>query len=201
MPPSSLRESTTELLSAGDATATSTLDGLVPVLYEELRDLAHRKLAAEHGNPTVDTTALVHEAYLRLVDGDQVGKRGRAYFFGAASRAMRRVLIDRARRRKALKRGGGRERVSLSRVDPELDEFATELIDLDAALDELETLEPRQARVVECRFFAGMTVADTAAALDVSPRTVKYDWAMARAWLHRRLTENGDDGSPSNGDA
>lgn len=191
------RKTTTELLSSDHVTATSTLRRLVPLLYDELRDMAHRQLAAEHRPPTLDTTALVHEAYLRLVDSERVTRRGRAYFFGAASRAMRRVLVDRARRRKAAKRGGERERVSLSHVDPDLDEFAAELLDLDAALGELEAMEPRQARVVECRFFAGLSVAETSRALDVSERTVKYDWAMARAWLHRRL-ESGS--SPNDAD-
>lgn len=195
------RETATALLSSPGASAGSTLDRLVPLLYDELREMARGKLAAEAREPTLDTTALVHEAYLRLVDGDRVARKGRAYFFGAASRAMRRVLVDRARRRRAQKRGGDRKRVSLSRLEGELDAFAAELLDLEAALGELEALAPRQVRVVECRFFAGMSVADTAAALDVSPRTVKYDWAMARAWLHRRLTPDGSDPPASNGPA
>lgn len=199
MPHSAAREDTTALLSSSDASAETTLDQLLPLLYDELRDMAHRRLAAEGRNPSLDTTALVHEAYLRLVDGDRVARKGRAYFFGAASRAMRRVLVDRARRRRAQKRGGDRERVSLGDVDPEVDTFAAELLDLDAALEDLEEMEARQARVVECRFFAGMTVDETADALDVSARTVKYDWAMARAWLHRRLAPTGSDAPTSNG--
>ena len=130
----------------------------------------------------------MHEAYIRLVDGARVGPQGRAYFFGAAARAMRQVLVDHARRRRADKRGGGRQDLTLEEDSGSVDAFAAELIDLDRALVELARLNPRHARVVECRFFGGLDVDETAAVLDVSPRTVKSDWAFARAWLKRALS-------------
>jgi RNA polymerase sigma factor (TIGR02999 family) len=124
---------------------------------------------------------------MKLVDSTQVGRRGRAYFFGAAARAMRQVLVEHARRRAAVKRGRGPSPVPLDAVALEVDAFAVELLDLDRAIDELAHQNSRQARVVECRYFAGMSVPETAAALDVSARTVKADWALARAWLYDRL--------------
>lgn len=175
------------LLDAVGGNASGRVDRVVPVIYDELRQMAHAQLAREHGNVTLQTTALVHEAYLKLVDGDRVTRRGRAYFFAAAARAIRQVLVDHARRRKAAKRGGDVEVVTLDDEASGVDAFAAEVIDLDRALDELTERNPRHARVVECRFFGGLSVAETAAALDVSPRTVKYDWALARAWLYDRL--------------
>jgi RNA polymerase sigma-70 factor, ECF subfamily len=157
------------------------------MLYDELRELARRQLAREHRLPTLQPTELVHEAWLRLIDSDQVGQRGRAYFFGAAARAMRHVLIEAARRRGAVKRGGGQEHVTLDEGHAMVDAYASELVELDDALQELEQLNPRHARVVECRYFGGLSVEETAAALDVSPRTVKSDWALARAWLYTAL--------------
>lgn len=167
----------------------------VALLYDELRALAHRHRAREGGQATLHTTELVHEAYLRLADDERVGSRGRAYFFGAAAQAMRRVLVDAARRRSADKRGGGFERVTLGADAVAVDGYAADLLDLDRALSALETEHPRLARVVELRFFGGLSVEDTADALGVSPRTVKGDWALARAWLHRAL----EGGSASKG--
>lgn len=160
---------------------------LVPLVYDELHQMAHRQLGRESRNITLQTTALVHEAYVRLVDDDRVTARGRAYFFAAAARAMRQVLVDGARRRNALKRGGGATAITLDRIDPGVDSYASEILDLDHALDELEQHNSRHVRVVECRFFGGMSVEETAAALGVSPRTIKADWALARSWLHRTL--------------
>lgn len=191
----SAKARTTALLENPDPRDQVAIDQVLPFVYDELRSLAHRQLAGERAGHTLDTTGLVHEAYVRLVDDTRVTRKGRAYFFGAAARAMRQVLVDHARRRKAEKRGGGAERVTFEpervgdaegRVD--LDRMAEELIDLDRALDELARMNPRRARVVECRFFGGMEVEETAEALGVSPRTVKYDWALARAWLHDALT-------------
>lgn len=191
----SARARTTALLESPDPTDPAGLDDLLPFVYDELRSLARRQLAAERAGHTLNTTALVHEAYVRLVDDTRVTRKGRAYFFGAAARAMRQVLVDHARRRRAEKRGGDARRVTLDaerlsdregRVD--VDRLADDLIDLDRALNELARLNPRHARVVECRFFGGMEVAETAEALGVSPRTVKYDWALARAWLHDALS-------------
>jgi RNA polymerase sigma factor (TIGR02999 family) len=177
----------TSLLQSAESGAGETLHRLVPLLYQELKRIARRQLGREGSGQTLQTTDLVHEAYLRLVDQTQVTRHGRAYFFAAAARAMRQVLIDRARRRQAVKRGGGQAALDLDEGSIAVDAFADGLVDLDAALDELTRLSPRQARVVECRYFGGMSVEETAEALDISPRTVKYDWALARAWLYSSL--------------
>lgn len=192
--PSDARTRVTTLLRTVDSDGPQPVDRLVPLVYDELRELAHRQLAREGPERTLDTTGLVHEAYLKLAEASEVGRRGRAYFFAAAARAMRQVLVDRARRRNAEKRGGGAVHEALDDVQVAVDAFAVELMDLDRALGELAERNRRHARVVECRFFGGMSVEDTAAALDVSPRTVKYDWALARAWLYDRL-EGGSTGS------
>jgi RNA polymerase sigma factor (TIGR02999 family) len=174
---------TTTLLQSIESVDAAPLERLMPLIYDELSRMARRQLAREHGNATLQTTELVHEAYLRLVDDTQVTRKGRAYFFGAAARAMRQVLVDAARRRGAAKRGGREAPVTLKDHHVAVDAYAAELVDLDAALTELEKRSPRQVRVVECRFFGGLSVEETAAALDVSARTVKSDWALARAWL------------------
>lgn len=149
--------------------------------------MAHWQLRRERHHHTLNTTALVHEAYLRLVDQTRISEKGRTYFFGAAARAMRQVLVDYARRRNALKRGGDRVRVTLQEDRLALDQLATDLIDLDDALKELSALNPRHVRVVECRYFAGMSVTETAEVLDIAPRTVKRDWMLAKAWLYEAL--------------
>lgn len=165
----------------------ATLDRVVPALFEELRVVAHRHLMREVEPVTLQTTELVHEAYLRLMGAKEVTRKGRAYFFAAAGRAMRQVLVDAARRRHAAKRGGGARRLSLDDAEGAVEAFSHEIVELDEALRKLEALHPRPARVVDCRFFGGMSVEDTAMALNVSPRTVKADWAMARAWLYDAL--------------
>lgn len=163
------------------------VDRLVPVVYEELRALAHRQLTLERGGHSLQTTALVHEAYLRLTGRGDVAARGRSYFFAAAARAMRQVLIDHARRRTAAKRGGGAPAADLDEATNAADDYAERLLGLDQALAALEAHAPRQVRVIECRFFGGLSVDETAAALNVSARTVKSDWALARAWLFNAL--------------
>ena len=181
------RARTTALLLDAGQTDARTVDRLLPLIYDELRSMAHRQLARERDGRTLHTTALVHEAYLRLVDDAQVTARGRAYFFGAAARAMRQVLVDYARRRTAQKRGGGLAPLNLDDQHLAVDAFAAELIDLDEALERLAALNPRHAQVAECRFFGGLSIDETAEALDVSPRTVHYDWTLARAWLYDAL--------------
>jgi RNA polymerase sigma factor (TIGR02999 family) len=151
--------------------------------------MAHRQLERERHRFTLDTTSLVHEAYLRLVDAEQVPAGNRAYFFGAAARAMRRILVEAARRRRRLKRGGGQQAVDVDGIEVGVDGFAAELVDLDGAPTRLAAAYPRQAVVVECRFFAGLSVEETAAALEQAPRTVKRDWALARAWLFREINQ------------
>ena len=170
-----------------EAANLGELDDLVPRIFDELRAMARRQLSREHERYTLQTTELVHEAYLRLVGDDGVTRRGRAYFYAAAARAMRQVLVDAARRRNTVKRGSGDVVLSLDERTGDVDAYAHELVDLDVAMEELERRNPRFARVVECRFFGGMSVEDTAEALGVSPRTVKSDWAMARAWLYDAL--------------
>lgn len=177
------------LQHAADLGDLTTLDQLQPALFEELRALAHRQLRREGQPVTLQTTELVHEAYLRLLGTEDVTRKGRAYFFAAAGRAMRQVLVDAARRRRATKRGSGERPLSLDDAAGEVTAFSEDLLALDAALAQLEGEHPRLARVVECRFFGGMTVDDTALALGVSPRTVKSDWALARAWLYHELRE------------
>jgi RNA polymerase sigma-70 factor, ECF subfamily len=177
----------TKLLEAGHTNASS-VDLLVPLIYDELRAIARRQLGSERRDHTLQTTALVHEAYLKLAGDANVTGHGRAYFFAAAAQAMRQVLVDRARRRKAAKRGGSAELVTLGDNDASVEAYAVELLELDDALRRLAVRSPRQVRVVEYRFFAGMSVEETAEALDVSPRTVESDWAMARAWLFNALS-------------
>lgn len=175
--------------AGGDAHA---LDALVPLVYEELRRLAHAQLRRERSGHTLNTTDLVHEAYGRLVRLDQIEWQDRAHFLAMAARAMRRVLINYAEARRAAKRGGGQAPLSLSDAAIQVADLpATSLDDLlalDTALTALADLDARQARVVECRFFGGMTVEETAAVLEVSPATVKRDWTLARAWLNRELS-------------
>lgn len=182
---------TAESEAADNATADNEgadpLDRLVPLVYDQLRDMAHRQLAGEFGARTLQTTALVHEAYLKVAGRANVTGRGRSYFFAAAARAMRQVLVDRARRRKADKRGGGVKVVTMDEQSSAVDAFAADVLDLDQALERLAERNVRHARVVECRFFGGLSVEETAAALEISPRTVKSDWALARAWLYDTL--------------
>ena len=173
-----------ELSRGGDAAA---LERLVPLIYEELRRIAHRVLRGERTDHTLNTTALVHEAYLRLVDHSRVEWTDRAHFFAVAARVTRRILVDYGRRQRAAKRGGEWRQVLLPEGALAVDERAETLIALDEALERLEALNARLSRVVECRFFGGLTDAETAAALDVTERTVQRDWVKAKAWLYQEL--------------
>jgi RNA polymerase sigma factor (TIGR02999 family) len=165
------------------------LDRLFPVLYEELRRMAHRALQRERASHTLNTTALVHEAYLRLLDQERAAWNDRAHFLAIAATAMRRILVDYARRQKRLKRGGERRAVTLDDAMLVADQRADTLLALDEALSGLGALNERLSRVVECRFFAGLTTEETAAALQVTTRTVERDWQKARAWLYARLQD------------
>ena len=164
-----------------------SIDGLVALAYHELRAIAHRRLAARGPAGTLSTTALVNEAYLRLAAQSRTGSYDRAHFLAVASLAMRHVLVDRARERVALKRGGVRQRVTLDDVHLAVDAEPDALLELDDAMNQLAAFEPRLARVVECRFFGGLDVVETAAALDVSEATVQRDWRAAKAWLAREM--------------
>ena len=188
------RSAVSVLLDAGPASPDA--GELYALVYDELCTLARRSLRHEAAGRTLATTDLVHEAFLRLVDAPRVAAQGRAYFFASAARAMRQILVDAARRRGRLRRGGGEAHVRLdsgplSAVMPvgaaEADALAADLLDLDDALTALAGRNARAAVVVECRYFGGLTVEETAEALGVSPRTVKGDWALARAVLHQAL--------------
>ncbi len=162
------------------------VDRLVPLLYEELKTLARRQMAGERPGHTLNPTALANEAYLRLSGSRDVSAHGKHYLMGAAAQAMRRILVDHARRRHRHKRGGDRQRVTLdAHNEPAV--LVDELIELDEALEKLAKLAPRQAKVVEARYFGGMTVKETADLLSVSERTVKSNWVFARTWLNRSL--------------
>jgi RNA polymerase sigma-70 factor, ECF subfamily len=188
MDSSAVKHAVTAVLSEAGRTGRDVVDDLLPLVYDELRRMARRHLAREWHKRTLSTTGLVHEAYLKLVDQAQPPVRSRTYFFAAAARAMRQVLVDAARRRGRLKRGGGQAALNLEGFEVAVDDFAARLTDLDEALDRLAELFPRQARVVECRFFGGLSVEETAEALELAPRTVKRDWSLARAWLYRDLS-------------
>lgn len=169
---------------AGDADA---VDRLLPLVYEELRRVAHRQLRSERGDHTLSTTALVHEAYVRLVDQTRVRWADRSHFFAIASRAMRRVLVDYARQHRAAKRGGERRPVTLDEAAIAVEGRTETLIALDEALIRLAALNERLCRVVECRFFGGLTEEETAVALQVTSRTVRRDWVKAKGWLFQEM--------------
>lgn len=173
-------------MSEGDREA---IDRLLPIVYDQLRNLAERQLRGERVGHTLTPTALVHEAYLKMVQLDRVNWQGRAHFFGACAQSMRRILISYARMKKAEKRGAGSEHVPIDNVVVAARERPADLLALDDALTRLEQMSERQARIVECRFFSGMNVEETAAALGISPATVKRDWTAARAWLNRELQD------------
>ena len=187
---SDTRSQVTALLATAQG-GRAVFDELFPLVYDELRSIARRQLAGDRRRLTLDTTALVHEVYLKLVDAEEVPLRCRAYFFAAAARAMRQVLVDAARRRSRRKRGDGAPQVPLDEVTLAVDGFAVELMDLDRGLERLGRQYPRQAQVLECRFFAGLSLQETAAATGVSPATVKRDSAFAQAWLYREVHGSG----------
>ena len=163
------------------------MERLVPLVYEELRSMAARYLRSENPGHTLQPTALVHEAYLKLVDQKRVRWKNRAHFYGVASQAMRRILLDHARSRDAAKRGGGRTRVAVSDTPGGAEPREVDLIALDQALSRLSVLDVDQARIVELRYFGGLTVEETAEVVGVSMATIERDWRSARAWLHREL--------------
>jgi len=184
----------TEALAALSRDAPAAMDRLMPLVYDKLKRIAHRQLAAERSGHTLSTTAVVHEAYLRLADQSRVRWVDRGQFFAIAARAMRRILIDHARQHAAARRGGpGRSAVPLELLERggssaiSVSDRAESLLALDEALEGLRRMDERLARVVECRFFAGLTEAETSEALGVSERTVSRDWRMARTWLHEAL--------------
>lgn len=183
----------TELLADLRDGDESVLDRLTPLVYNELRRIARARLRAEPAGHTLNTTELVHEAYLRLADQTRMEWRDRAHFFAVASRLMRRLLVDFARRRGAEKRGGDLRRVALDDATVSVDDRAATFLALDIAMDRLAEMDERQCRVVECRFFGGMTEEETAEALGVTARTVRRDWVKAKGWLYRELYDDAVD--------
>jgi RNA polymerase sigma factor (TIGR02999 family) len=188
-----MQETVTRLIQGLRSGERDAVDQLFQILYDELKELAGRQRRRWQGNYTLNTTTLVHEAYVRLVGQARIEVEDRAHFRALAAQAMRHILCDYARDRTTQKRGGNLENVPLDELNvlPDPVTFTAEqshrLLALDGALAGLEQVDPRQARVVECRFFGGLTIEETATALDISPRTVKRDWAMAQAWLHREI--------------
>lgn len=162
---------------------------LMPLVYDELRGLARDYLRRERADHTLQATGLVHEAYLRLVDQTTATWQSRAHFFGVAARVMRRILVDHARSHRAEKRGGNWEKMEFDEAVAPLAEKSVDLVALDEALQKLMRLDPRQSQIVELRFFGGMTVEEIAEVLDVSPRTVKREWRLAKAWLRREISD------------
>ena len=179
----------TGLLAAWRAGDRTAVDRLFPVVYDELRRIAHRQLGRDRPDHTLGTTALVHEAYLKLVDQTRAQLTDRAHFFAVAARAMRRILVDYARRHRAEKRGGARAPVSLDDTALPATQRADTLVALDEALMRLAEVDERLSRVVECRFFGGLTEEETAEALAVTARTVRRDWVKAKGWLAQALRE------------
>ena len=179
----------TQLLLAWSTGDESALERLVPLVQKELHRLAHRYISGEREDHTLQTTALVNEAYLRLVDSSRVQWQNRAHFFAVSAQLMRRILVDYARARRSQKRGGAAERLSLDGTIAISPEREPDLVALDEALVKLASIDSRKVQVIELRFFGGLTVDETAEVLHVSPDTVMRDWRLARSWLLRALSE------------
>jgi len=181
----------TELLRAWSEGDESARDHLIPLVYDELRRLAHQHMQREKPGHMLQTTAVVHEAYLRLVDQSQIHFQNRAHFFGITARLMRQILVDDARRRKGAKRGGGAITIALDDVAETAAQQAVKVLALDEALTILADLDRRQSEIVELRFFGGLSIEETAEVLRVSPGTVMREWAFARAWLRNEMNAAG----------
>jgi RNA polymerase sigma factor (TIGR02999 family) len=180
----------TALLHAWRKGDDAARDKLMSLVYDELRRLAASYLRRERPGHTLQPTALVHEAYLQLIDQSQVSWESRAHFFGAAARLMRRILVDHARAHKAEKRGGGEERLELNEAIGVPEQKDLNLLALDDALSELARIDPQQSQIVELRYFGGLSIEETAAVLSISPATVKREWSMAKVWLYRQISRD-----------
>jgi RNA polymerase sigma factor (TIGR02999 family) len=189
MKQSAAQDITQLLLAWGDGDKQA-LDKLMPFVYEELRKLAGNYMRQQRSDHTLQTTALVNEAYLRLIDSSKVRWQNRTHFFAISAQLMRRVLVDFARAKNANKRGGDNQKITFDEALNVSAEKESELIALDEALEALAALDERQSQIVEMRYFGGMTEEEIAVALDVSTRTVRRDWSIARAWLYRELNTN-----------
>jgi RNA polymerase sigma factor (TIGR02999 family) len=179
----------TELLLSWSKGSTAALEDLVPLIYPELRRLARRYMQREDPAHTLQTSALINEAYLRLVDQRSIEWQDRAHFFAVAAQVMRHILIDHARRHQAAKRGAGAFHVALDEAETVSENRAAEFVALDDALTKLATIDERKSRIVELRFFGGLTVEDVARLLGLSPITIKREWRSARAWLQREIRQ------------
>jgi RNA polymerase sigma-70 factor, ECF subfamily len=187
MPDQQPATAVTEMLARARAGDSSALANVFPLIYDELRRLARLQLQREPDGHTLSPTALVHEAYMRLIDYSRIEWTGRAHFLAVAATAMRRILVDHARGHRSVKRGGMLRRVSIDSVELGTEDRAELLIAIDDALGRLKEVDARQAQVVECRFFGGMTEEETAEALGIGLRTAKRDWAKAKSWLHKEI--------------
>jgi RNA polymerase sigma factor (TIGR02999 family) len=183
-----MSQNVTQLLIGWSKGDKEALDALLPLVYEVLRQQASRYLRRERVGHTLQTTALIHEAYLKLVDQKNVHWQNRAHFFGIAAQLMRRILVDHARSKKRAKRGGSDIRVSFNEANALAPVQDLDIVALDEALARLAEVDEQQSRIVELRFFSGLTVEETAEVLSISPATVKRDWSMAKAWLHREIS-------------
>lgn len=184
----SVSHSVTVLLEQWNNGDQAALNRLMPLIYEELRKMAKRYMRQQNPGHTLQTTALIHEAYLRMIKQPEKHFESRAHFFGVAAQAMRHILVDYARARQTAKRGGAVRVISLEEAALVTEERAAEVVALDEALHELEKLSKRQGRVVELRYFGGLSVEETAIVLSVSPETVMRDWTLAKTWLHRAMS-------------
>jgi RNA polymerase sigma factor (TIGR02999 family) len=180
----------TQLLADWQHGDQKALDRLMPLVYNELRRIAARYLHSERSGHTLQTTALVHEAYLRLVDETHIEWQGRAHFFGVAATLIRNILVDHARTQKALKRGGNVSKLSLDEAFAIPAQKEPDILAVDDALRELSKIDEQQARIVELRFFAGLTIEETAEVLNISVSTVKRDWVLAKTWIYRALSQS-----------
>lgn len=179
----------TDLLRAHSSGDSKALDELMPIVYDKMQNMAHQRLRGERSNHTLSTTALVHEAYLKLIDFNRIDWQNRNHFYGIASQIMRNILVDYAVKRQAEKRGGKNQRITLGDDDAVTEMNLHDVLSIHHALERLEAVDQRQVKVVECRFFGGLTIEETANALEISTPTVSRDWKMARAWLNRELKE------------
>ncbi len=184
----------TRLLNAHASGNVQAIDQLFPLIYDDMRQIAKNKLQGERSDHTLNTTALVHEAYLKLVKFDRINYQNSRHFFAIASQVMRNILVDYAVKKKAQKRGGKQQRITLEEKDAVSEVDISNVLSVHHALERLQEIDERQVRVVECRFFGGLSIEETAKALDISEPTVSRDWNMARAWLNRELAESGNGG-------
>lgn len=197
MAPPTSREAVTQVLLEWNLKGPDAAERLMPLVYDELRRLARHYLQKERADHTLQATGLVHEAYLRMVDQTSTTWQNRAQFFGVAAQIMRRVLVDHARAHQAVKRGGVREKLEFDESLAPADERTVDLIALDDALQDLVTFDPRKSRIVEMRFFGGLTMEEIGEVLSISPRTIRREWRVAKAWLRREIMKGEADAALS----